>query len=177
MTRKQEQAERASDDAPKPRARRRGSLAPLSRRQADALDFGGLDEIIGFMVRRAQTASFEDFRLCAGDIDLTPVQFAALRLVHANPGINQTTLANALGAEAPRMVIILDKLERRGLVTRLASTVDRRSRVIFLTPEGRTLHRAISKRVEVQNRHMIERLAGEDPAALLRMLRKLAASP
>jgi DNA-binding MarR family transcriptional regulator len=173
MTRKQEQAERPAE-APKPRTRRRGRLAPLSRRQADELDWGGLDEIIGFMVRRAQASAFEDFRYCAGDIDLTPVQFAALRLVHANPGINQTTLANALGAEAPRMVIIIDRLERQGLLTRLASTVDRRSRVIFLTPEGRALHKAISKRVEVQNRRMIERLAGEDPQALLRMLRKLA---
>ncbi len=136
---------------------------------------GGLDDIIGFVIRRAQVAAFEDFRICAGDIDLTPVQFAVLRLVDANPGINQTTLARALGAEAPRLVIIIDALERLGFLTRLTSTDDRRSRVIFLTPDGQAMHRRISERVEVQNRHMIERLEGEDPAALLRMLRKLAA--
>lgn len=161
-------------ELPKSPARRRGALAPLSRQQADQLAMGGLDELIGFMIRRAQTAIFEDYRSCAGNIDLTPVQFGALRLVHANPGINQTTLANALGAEAPRMVIIIDKLEQRGLLTRLASTADRRSRVIFLTPEGRKMHKAISQRVELQNRRMIERLDGDDPAVLLRMLRKLA---
>lgn len=149
-------------------------LAPLSRQQADQLDMGGLDQMIGFLARRAQAAIFEDFRRCAGNIDLSPVQFAVLRLVHANPGINQTTLANALGADAPRMVIIIDKLEQRRLLTRLASTVDRRSRVIFLTPEGRKMHKAISRRVELENRRIIERLEGDDPAVLLRMLRKLA---
>lgn len=160
-------------DAPR-RASRSRRLAPFSRLQARRLDMDGLDEVIGVVIRRAQVAVFEDYRQLTRDLDISTAQFAVMRLACANPGINQTVLANTLGAEAPRMVSIIDDLERRGLVTRLASTVDRRSRVIFLTPQGRKLHRVLSKRVERQNRRMIERLRGDDPAALLRMLRNLA---
>lgn len=104
---------------------------------------------------------------------IAPVQFSILRLVAANPGINQTVLAQALGADPSRMVFIIDELEGRGLVQRLASTVDRRSRAIFLTAEGRKLDRALVKNVARQNKLLIERLRGDDPAALLRMLGNL----
>lgn len=157
------------------RRQRRRRLAPLTRLQATQLDMGGLDEVIGVMIRRAQVAVFEDYRQLTRDLDISTAQFAVMRLAHTNPGINQTVMANTLGAEASRMVFIIDDLERRGLVTRLASTVDRRSRAIFLTAQGRKLHKAVSKRVERQNRRMIERLRGDDPGTLLRMLRNLAA--
>ncbi|HYM04205.1 MAG TPA: MarR family transcriptional regulator, partial [Stellaceae bacterium] len=72
------------------------------------------------------------------------------------------------------MVFIVDDLERRGLLVRLPSTVDRRSHAIFLTPEGRKLHTVLSRRVAKQNSRMVDRLRGADKALLLRMLKQLA---
>lgn len=142
---------------------------------ARAIDMGGLDDVIGYVIRRAQVAIFEDTEEMMADVDISPVEFAVMRLVHRNPGINQITLATTLGAEGPRMVLIIDALEQRGFVARLASTIDRRARALFLTPEGRGVHAQLSKRVQQQNRRLAKRLRGDDPKTLLRMLRNLAA--
>ncbi len=138
---------------------------------------GGLDEVIGFALRRAQVAAFQDYAQTMNDLGISTTQFSVMRLAHANPGINQTTLADALDAEPPRMVSIIDDLERRGLVERLASTIDRRARAIFLTGDGRKLHAVLSKRVTGQNRRLAARLRGANKDALLKMLRDLATPP
>jgi DNA-binding MarR family transcriptional regulator len=148
--------------------------APAEQRPSRALDLGGLDQVIGFVLRRAQIAAFQDYALMMDDLAISTAQFAVMRLAYANPGVNQIALADALGADPPRMVSIIDDLERRGLVKRLASTVDRRARAIFLTPEGGRLHATLSRRVAKQNRRMVQRLRGADAAALLRMLRDVA---
>lgn len=166
--------EAQSSELPAPARPRRRRLAPFGRLQIDRLDMGGLDEVIGVMIRRAQVSVFDDYRILTRDLNISAAQFALMRLAYFNPGINQTVLANTLGAEPSRMVFIIDDLECRGLLKRLASTVDRRSRAIFLTPEGRKLHKTLTKRVARQNLRMIQRLRGDDPVALLRMLRNLA---
>jgi DNA-binding MarR family transcriptional regulator len=153
---------------------RKARRAKPDRAAAKPIDMGGLDEVIGFALRRAQVAVFEDYGKLTADLGVTTAQFSAMRLAHANPGVNQTTIANALGAVTPRMVFIIDDLERRGLLLRLPSTIDRRSHAIFLTQDGRKLHKLLTKRVEKQNLRMIDRLRGADKTLLLRMLRNLA---
>ena len=158
--------------AKKARERRRRPTG--DRALVRSMDMGGLDDVIGYVIRRAQVAIFQDTDQIMADLDISPVQFAVIRLVHRNPGINQISLATTLGAEGPRMVLLIDELERRGFVARLASTVDRRARALFLTREGRTLHTQLSKRVRKQNQRLAKRLRGDDPKMLLRMLRNLA---
>lgn len=140
----------------------------------DDVDMSGIRDFIGYAIRRAQLAVFQEFKDWMAEYDLTTAQFSVLRLVAGNPGLNQKTLAAALGVETPRMVLIVDNLESRGLVTRLASTVDRRARAIFLTVAGRKLHRTLERRSAAYERRIVERLRGDDKETLLRMLRHLA---
>lgn len=173
MRRKQAKAP-ALTTKPSPRRRARRATAMPRESATRALDMGGLDEVLGYSIRRAQIAVFQDYDELMSDLGISTVQFSVIRLAHRNPGLNQTALANALGADTPRMVLIIDDLERRGLVTRLASTIDRRARAIFLTSEGRKLHAVLTRRVAVQNQRMVKRLRGDDKETLLRMLRNLA---
>jgi DNA-binding MarR family transcriptional regulator len=168
--------ERTANSPTMPAKKRRQSRRRESgeRGAARAIDMGGLEEVIGYVIRRAQVAIFDDTEEMMDDVDISPVEFAVMRLIQRNPGINQISLATTLGAEGPRMVLIIDALEQRGLVARLSSTIDRRARALFLTPEGRALHTQLSRRVQQQNRRLAKRLAGDDPTALLRMLRNLA---
>jgi DNA-binding MarR family transcriptional regulator len=154
--------------------RRKAQRAKLERAAAEPVDMGGLDEIVGFALRRAQLASFKNYGRLTEDLGITTAQFSVMRLAHSNPGVNQTMIAAALDAVTPRMVSIIDDLERRGLLVRLPSTVDRRSHAIFLTQDGRKLHRLLTKRVDKQNQSMIDRLRGADKTLLLEMLRNLA---
>jgi len=154
--------------------RRKAQRAKLERAAAEPVDMGGLDEIVGFALRRAQLASFKNYGRLTEDLGITTAQFSVMRLAHSNPGVNQTMIAAALDAVTPRMVSIIDDLERRGLLVRLRSTVDRRSHAIFLTQDGRRLHKLLTKRVDKQNQSMIDRLRGADKTLLLEMLRNLA---
>jgi DNA-binding MarR family transcriptional regulator len=153
------------------RAARAPRRAPAAR---EAIDLGRLQNFIGYAVRIAQLAVFEDFNAALAGNAISAAQFSVLCLAADNPGIKQTALAEALRAEPPRMVLIIDDLERRGWLARLPSTLDRRARAIYLTAKGRKQLKLFERRVGRHERRMIERLRGEDKQALLRMLRHLA---
>ena len=166
---------------PRPRTRTQAPVPAKPKAEADAaasagrgLSLTGLEQVIGYLIRRAQLAVFQDFDERMAELAVTTAQFSVMLLARDNPGLNQRALADALGAETSRMVLIIDDLERRGLVSRLASTVDRRARAIYLTTEGQKLLKALEKRVRQNNRAMIKRLRGDDEKLLVRMLRNLA---
>jgi DNA-binding MarR family transcriptional regulator len=138
------------------------------------IDTHHLENFIGYMIRRAQLAVFQAYREETADMDITTAEFSVMLLARDNPGLSQGALSETLGVEHSRMVVLIDDLERRGLVTRIASTMDRRMRVIYLTPEGRKLLGKLNRRVVAYDRRIVKRLRGDDKETLLRMLRKLA---
>lgn len=161
----------AVNPSPRPRRKPPAQTAPAASEQVDT---SGLGDFVGYAIRRAQLAVFQEFKTWMAEFEVTTAQFSVLLLVRDNPGLNQKTLAGTLGVETPRMVLIVDYLENRGLVTRLASTVDRRARAIFLTAPGRKLLRQLDRRSAEYERRIVERLRGDDKETLLRMLRHLA---
>jgi DNA-binding MarR family transcriptional regulator len=169
------------DKGSKPvRARKDRIPAEPSRNTAAALGtlkLGRLKNNLGFAVRIAQLSVFQDVNIELGRVGITTAQYSVLCIAAENPGINQATLAEALMAKTPRMVLIIDDLERRGLLTRLPSTVDRRSHAIYLTDLGRKELRRFAQLVDRHERRMLARLRGEDKQLLLRMLRNLADPP
>ena len=75
-----------------------------------------------------------DFNAIAAALDLTSLQARTLialeqpRAMHA--------LAQAMGCEASNITGLADRLERRGLVERIADDTDRRVKLLTLTPDG-----------------------------------------
>ncbi len=102
----------------------------------DAVKLGRLENIVGYPLRRAQIAVFEDFARRFAALDLTPAQFSALVAIAENPGRTQTDIAAALGVQRPNFVALMHGLERRGLAERLRSGADRRANALRLTAAG-----------------------------------------
>ena len=100
---------------------------------------GCLSNHVGFHLRLAQLAVFEHFGSKLNEIEVTPAIFSVLEVLHQNDGITQSKLAAAVRLERSSMVPMLDKLSRRGLVERRASTTDRRHNHLHLTDTGREL--------------------------------------
>jgi len=65
-------------------------------------DMAGLDSSIGFLLRMAQVAVFNDMIATMKPYDLRPTDFSALMIVGANPGLRQQALGEALRIKRPR---------------------------------------------------------------------------
>ncbi|MCE1236143.1 MAG: MarR family transcriptional regulator [Hyphomicrobiales bacterium] len=133
--------ERTSGAATTPGRRSRRTAADLDETAESGgdLDLSGLTGVVGYRLRRAQLAVFEDFNRRFQRFDLKPAQYSALLVIGDNPGRKQSEIAAALGIQRPNFVAMLDELERRGLAERTRSTTDRRSHAVVLTEHGRRL--------------------------------------
>lgn len=138
--------------------------------QSGSLDLSYLESTIGYSIRRAQLAVFQDIYENFGELAITAVQFSVLAVLSDNPGTNQAELAAALGVERPRMVPILDVLEKRGLAIRKPAPDDRRHRLLFLTPSGDALLEELKRRFARHQDTMIRRLNEQSADSLLKAL-------
>jgi DNA-binding MarR family transcriptional regulator len=76
--------------------------------------------------------------VCA-ELDLTPAQGHALRVIDPDRPVPMSTLAEALLCDASNVTGIVDKLESRGLIARQGADHDRRVKQIAVTERGRRL--------------------------------------
>src|ERR1700694_4885401 len=88
--------------------------AAAARRAAD-VDLGMLPDLIGFMLRRAQIAVFQEIFKLFSEVDIRPAQFSVLTVIEKNPGLTQSRVSAALGIKRTNFVALLDSLEQRGL--------------------------------------------------------------
>ncbi|MDB5569810.1 MAG: slyA 3 [Hyphomicrobiales bacterium] len=135
---------RAEDASPE-------TTAPLAGAPAD-LVIGPLGGFLGYALRRAQLAVFEDFRRSVGRLGLRPAQFSVLVVIDASPGLKQSEVAAALGIQRTNFVAMVNELERLGLIER--RPLDRRSVALHLTPAGAAkLKAALQAQYAVEERY------------------------
>lgn len=84
----------------------------------------------------------------AGVDHLTMWQYAVLATIERAPA-NQTSVAAQLRYSKNRLVHDIDHLERLGLVTRVVQRTDRRSNLVTITSDGRSVRSRIQKRIHV----------------------------
>ncbi len=95
-----------------------------------------IDQQPGHMIRRLHQISVGIFLQEAGELGVTPVQYAALQVVNNQPGTDQRTLARTIALDASTTGGVVDRLEARGWLERRMSPEDRRARLLFITPAG-----------------------------------------
>lgn len=109
------------------------------RSKAKAVALGDLSQSLGYRIRRAQLWVFRDVSQRLAPFDISPAQFSVLSVIDANPGVNQLAIAQVLSIERAGLGRMVDHLERRGLVSRAASSINSRYYVLYLTREGTEL--------------------------------------
>lgn len=118
-----------------------------------SIDYSLLDSLVGYRLRKAQLAYFEDFTATCAEEGITPGLFGILAVVQRNPGLTQTAVSQAMGTDRSAMVAAVDKLEKRQLMERRPSDNDRRSYALFLTPEGEEFTQRLHERVQEHESH------------------------
>lgn len=143
---------------------------------ARPVDLGLLPDLIGFHLRKAQLAVFQDFARAVGAGELTPAQFASLVVIERNPGLSQTGLGQTLSIDRSTLVAIIDRLESRGLVERGDSPRDRRSYALHISNAGRTLLNDLTARVRAHEVHIAGDLDAAEKATLVSLLSRIRRS-
>ena len=132
---------------------------------------GVLDGLVGYHLRRAQIAVFQDFAAAMARIAITPGQFGVLALIQANPGLSQSALGLAMGVDRSTVVGVIDRLEDGGLVERAPSATDGRSYALRLSVKGARRFAQALRRVRAHERRIARRLSDADRKKLISLLR------
>jgi DNA-binding MarR family transcriptional regulator len=154
--------------SPKARGPRPGSIVRVA-----SLNYGDLDEHLGYVLRRAQLAGFEAFHHATERTDITPARYTAMMIVRANPGLTQSALGAALGTARSGAMMLADWLEKRGLAERRHQPDDGRAWGLHLTRRGEARLRELSRRVRANDAAFASRLSAEERLRLRELLEKL----
>lgn len=116
----------------------------VRRKRSPAAAGGPIDQsvmqgLVGYNVRRAELHMRQAFDRGVGTCGLRPSEFSILVLIDSNSQVTQTDLGGTLSIKRPNMVVLIEGLERRGLVVRTEHEHDRRMHTLRLTPKGKSL--------------------------------------
>ncbi|MET0182356.1 MAG: MarR family transcriptional regulator [Caulobacterales bacterium] len=145
----------------------------LDSKIEDGIALGGLAELLGFHIRMAHLAMFRDFTEALAGLDLTQKQCATLQLIGANPRVSQAEIATALDMDRATMMAIIDRLENRGLVTRVRSAEDRRRQELHLTASGQSALSGAMTAIAAHEAHFKSRFTPAELDALLNALQRI----
>lgn len=146
---------------------------PSKAQTANRLEFGILSSLIGFHLRMAQLAVYDDFMRGAPVASLTPGQCAILILIDANKGLTQQQLCESIRIEKSTLVVRLHRLAERGLLKRVRSTDDRRQNTLELTSEGKKTLRAMTEFVTAHEQRLLADLSPSERKQLVSLLAKI----
>jgi DNA-binding MarR family transcriptional regulator len=86
----------------------------------------------------------------------------------------QAALAEAIGADKTRIIAILDELQQKGLIERVADPEDRRARILAITKDGRRVKDAVQTAIQRGEERWLGTLSATDRAVFLRVLEELS---
>ncbi len=105
--------------------------------------------------------------------ELHPSHYGILQLLEAIDQASQQQLAQRLSIDRSNMVALLDALQQRGFIERLADPRDRRRHVVKLTTAGYTQLQQIQQAREEVDDAFFAELDNEEQETLHRLLVKL----
>jgi len=149
-----------------------GGDAPV--REGAGVDYGPLDQRLGYLLRRAQIAVFKDFFTAFEAHDIRPGQYSILTVIECNPGLKQGEVSAALGIKRANFVAMIDLLERRKLVRRDPTPGDRRSYALMLTAKGSRLMAELHALAERHEQKIVEAIGPETYRSLAQPLKTIA---
>ncbi len=139
--------------------------------QGSAEEVRALDTFIKLM--RATEAVLAASRRTYAEAGLTDSQFGVLEaLLHLGP-LTPGELGRKILKSAGNLTLVVDNLEKAGLIERLTSNDDRRRRPVTLTAEGRDLAKHLFPKHARNLSRLFRVLSDEEQEQLCDLLRKL----
>jgi DNA-binding MarR family transcriptional regulator len=121
----------------------------------------------------AHAAGCFEQRLIA--IGLTPQHAGLLRMLGSNAGMTQQAMAALFGIFPSRLVVLLDELEEKKLVTRRTNPADRRRHELYLTTAGNRCLRRIGVITRQLEDDLLSALSPAELSSMAEQLRRIVA--
>lgn len=132
------------------------------------------DTCLCLHVQRAARAVARRYDEAFRPLELTSGQFSLMMSLNRPEAPSIGNVAALLAMDRTTLTAALKPLERRGLVTVTVDPADKRSRLMTLTPAGRTLLSAALPLWERTQAEIERHLTGSDPDRLRATLRALS---
>lgn len=130
----------------------------------------------GFLIRRAHQTATAAFSSATSDLDLTAVQFSALLAIREKPNIDATRVSEMIAFDRTTIGHVLTRLERKQLITRKDGVLDKRTKLLRLTPKGEATIREVSSRVDDIAERILAPFDARERATLLKLLIRFAST-
>lgn len=127
----------------------------------------------GFHMKRAFHVFKGDLDRTLKEFDLRLITYSALVLIVDTPGLRQAQLADALQIERPNFVMIIDELEKRGLIFRDRAPTDRRANALKPTLSGQALCKWATEAVDGHEQRVFGMLTVMERQQFLSVLAKI----
>jgi len=133
-----------------------------------------MNECINFLLTKAQHTVFKYLKVELAQFDVTPVQYGVLKCLWDEDGQTPKQISNALSLDGSTITGIIDRMENKGLILRIASKEDRRTLNVELTNDGRLLSEPIDKIIEEVNKKVLDNFSLEEQNQLKGFLKQIS---
>ncbi|MDQ1595934.1 MAG: hypothetical protein QOH40_2490 [Arthrobacter pascens] len=129
-----------------------------------------LDTSLGYLLKQAHSALRAAMDGALRPLAMTVPQYACLELLAQRPGLSGSDLARGAFVSRQSMNVLLQALERDGLVSRPEQATAGRTLPVELTPAGRERLKAASAAARSVEEKMRQGLESNDQTQLRRLL-------
>jgi DNA-binding MarR family transcriptional regulator len=136
-----------------------------------------LGESVGYLLSRVRSTLWNMVtQHTTAELGITSTQASIVFMLAAGQGVTAADLAREYGIDASAVTRLIDRLEKRGLLSRVRSEEDRRVVRLALTPEGY----ALAERIPAIFTRVLDKLlmgfTPEEVGFLKSMLRRVLAN-
>lgn len=125
------------------------------------------------LLRRAHQQSTALFAMELPDEDLTAIQYAALVTIADLGEPDSTAVSRVIGVDRATLGGVVERLEKKGLLSRTPSAADRRAKVLCLTGEGHALLSRVEPAVKRVQARLTQPLSSEEQKTLCDLLSRM----
>ena len=127
----------------------------------------------GFLIRRLHQIHVAIFQEECHSFDITPVQYAVLSILYRQQELDQVSVAREVGIDRNNAADVIRRLERRGLVRRVPSPEDRRSRLAVITEAGKNFVEGAHDAMDRAQKRLTGELSRQETEQLMSLLQKI----
>lgn len=125
------------------------------------------------LLHRAQQIAANESAAALSAAGITLRQFSVLAALSGNDGVSQSDLVNATGIDRSTLADMVARMEKAGLIKRVASKTDKRAKVVSLMAKGKKAYEKALPAVEKADAAIFDALPKTKQAALVSGLKDM----